>query len=50
MNHKKLNIAFYVPSLEGGIGRVTTLLASGLKKKVIMLKWTASMNGKIIKK
>ncbi len=51
MNHKKLNIAFYVPSLEGGIGRVTTLLASGLQKKSNNVEiWTASMNGKIDKK
>ena len=51
MNHKKLNIALYVPSLEGGIGRVTTLLALGLQLKSNNVEiWTASMKGNVDKK
>ena len=43
MNSTKLNLVFFVPSLDGGIGRVTALLASGLQasgKKVEV--WSAA--------
>ena len=54
MSSKKLDIVFYVPSLDGGIGRVTTLLALGFLKKKNVEIWTASVKSKndeeIIKK
>ena len=31
MNSKEEKIAFFVPTLDGGIGKVTTILASGMK-------------------